>query len=60
MPHVHVLNADGEAVIELARSGQGQLIRSASGMKTADVVRAFRIVEQHSEYLLEQWRRYHG
>jgi hypothetical protein len=29
-------------------------------MRTPDVVRAFRLVEQHSEHLLAQWRKYHG
>ncbi|MBX3174112.1 MAG: DUF4160 domain-containing protein [Gemmatimonadaceae bacterium] len=59
-PHVHVRNSDGEVVIELARPDQGQVIRSAAGMKTADVVRAFRLVEERTEFLLDHWRRYHG
>lgn len=59
-PHVHVVNADGEAVIELARPHHAQLIRAVVGMRTRDVVRAFWIVEAHTEYLLDQWRKYHG
>jgi hypothetical protein len=29
-------------------------------MRTLDVVRAFRIVEDHTEFLLAKWREYHG
>jgi hypothetical protein len=29
-------------------------------MGTADVTRAFWIVEDHTEYLLARWREYHG
>ena len=59
-PHVHVRNADGEVVIELVRGRRAPIIRTAAGMRTADVVRAFRIVEAHTEHLLAAWRKYHG
>lgn len=59
-PHVHVRNAHGEAAIELASSGRPQVIRAVAGMRSADAIRAFRIVEEHTEFLLAKWREYHG
>lgn len=59
-PHVHVRNAVGEAVIELAGARRPQVLRSVAGMRTPDVVRAFWIVEDHTEFLLAKWREYHG
>jgi Domain of unknown function (DUF4160) len=59
-PHVHVVKADGEAIIELADARRPQMLRTVARMRTADVVRAFRIVEEHAEYLLAKWRQYHG
>lgn len=59
-PHVHVWNAAGEAVVGLASAGHPQVLRSVAGMRTPDVVRAFRIVEGHTEFLLSKWREYHG
>ena len=59
-PHVHVRSADGETVIELASGGRPQRVRSVAGMRTPDVVRAFRLVEQHTPFLIAQWREYHG
>lgn len=58
--HVHVWNADGEAVIELATTTHSQSIRSVWGMRTNDVATAFWIVEEHTDYLLERWREHHG
>lgn len=59
-PHVHMWSGDAEVVIELASGSRPQRIREASRMRTADVVRAFWIVEEHTEYLLTRWRTYHG
>lgn len=59
-PHVHVRNATGEVVIELATAVTPQTIRQISGMRTADVVRAFWLVEENTEYLLACWRGHHG
>ena len=59
-PHVHVWNADGEVVIELAVGEKPQTIRTVAGMRTSDVAEAFWIVEEHTEYLLQCWRKYHG
>lgn len=59
-PHVHVRNASGEVVIEFATASKGQMIRDVSEMRAGDVAKAFWIVEEHSDYLLECWREYHG
>lgn len=59
-PHVHVRDVGGEVVIGLASGTRSQEIRSVAGMRTPDVVRAFRIVEDHAEFLLAKWREYHG
>ena len=59
-PHVHVSNAEGEIVIELSTDARPQVIRDAVGMRSTDVVRAFRIVDEHSAFLLDRWRTYHG
>lgn len=47
-PHVHVRKTGGEVVIELASGGRRQTIRSIAAMRTTDVIRAFRIVENHT------------
>lgn len=59
-PHVHIQNATGEVVIELAVAGRPQRVRNVAGMRANDVAAAFWLVEQHAEYLLERWREYHG
>ena len=59
-PHVHVRNASGEVVIELAVGSKRQRIRSAFGMRDADIASAFWIVEENSDYLLARWEEYHG
>lgn len=59
-PHVHVRNADGEAVIVLAAGDRAQAVRDVAGVRNSDVVAAFQIVEEHADYLLESWRQDHG
>lgn len=58
-PHVHVRNAGGEVVIELAAGGRPQRIRSTSGMRVADIAKAFWLVEDNAAYLLARWEEYH-
>lgn len=59
-PHVHVWKDDAEVVIDLATPRRRQTIRSVSRMRTADVTKAFWIVEENTDYLLRVWREYHG
>jgi len=58
--HVHVFKAGGEVIIELGTPGESCVLREAHSMKTADIVRAVRIVEMNPEELRESWRKYHG
>lgn len=59
-PHVHVQSANGEVVIALAAERRPQTIRTVAGMRTPEVIRAFRLVEDHAAFLLTKWREYHG
>jgi len=58
--HVHVIKDEGVAVIELSYRGRHQCLTKVKDMRTPDVVKAFRLVEQHTTQLIEAWRRYHG
>jgi hypothetical protein len=58
-PHVHVYKAGGLVVIDLPDIDQPLSVRRVSAMRDADVVKAFRLVEAHVDFLLSQWRRYH-
>jgi hypothetical protein len=58
-PHVHVLLAGTEVVINLSVSGESISVRSIEGMLDKDVVRAARMVESCNEQLLAKWREYH-
>jgi len=59
-PHVHVWKAGTVVIIDLPEGDQPLRIRKLSGMRTADVVTAFRLVEANVAMLLELWRKYHG
>ena len=58
--HVHVIDADGEAVFELGLGGNVELREVRGRMKDPDVVRAYRVVLEHNDSLLEWWREIHG
>jgi hypothetical protein len=59
-PHVHVRNSNGSVVIELETRGTRQRIRESRGMSARDIAAAFRLVEEHSDFLLRYWRKHHG
>jgi hypothetical protein len=59
-PHVHVVNADGVAVIYLAGHGRPQRTDRIEGMKSPDVRKAERIVRENAAWLLEKWGAIHG
>ena len=59
-PHVHVWKAGAVVVIDLPDGDQPLGIRKLRGMRTVDVVTAFRLVEANVAMLLDQWRKYHG
>jgi hypothetical protein len=55
-PHVHVFNADGEAVITLT----GVWVREVVGMRSRDVARALKLVKENRAAFYQEWRRIHG
>ena len=58
--HVHVWKAGTVLVINLPGGDQLLSLRNVRGMRTADIVAAFRLVEENVGLLLQQWRKYHG
>jgi hypothetical protein len=60
-PHVHISRSGEMVVIELPDGGMPLRIRTVTRrMTTATVVAAVRLVEEHTEMLLSEWRKYHG
>ncbi|GEM16783.1 MULTISPECIES: DUF4160 domain-containing protein [Gluconobacter] len=55
--HVHVINAEGEAVIVIGR--KARLIRSG-GMKDKSIQNALEIVQDNAGMLAEAWETIHG
>lgn len=50
--HVHCINGDGVAVVDLAT---GAVRSTKGGIKGPDIVRAVQLVEEHRDRLLEEW-----
>ena len=60
-PHVHVECANGgEVIIRLGDQNTAPSLWMNHHMKAADARQALRIVEQHQELFLEEWRILHG
>jgi hypothetical protein len=59
-PHVHVVKAGAEVIINLGEEGSHPEIREVHGMSDRDAVRAYRIVESVQAQLRRRWREYHG
>ena len=60
-PHVHVeKGAEGLVILRLALPGKPLAVRHVYKMRNSDVVRAYRLVEQHHEAILQAWRALHG
>ena len=60
-PHVHVERGSDEVVvIRLGLKGSPPTVWAVYEMKDRDVVKAFRIVEQNQDALLDAWRALHG
>ena len=59
-PHVHVVKGGAEVVIQLGeRDGAPKLLKN-HGMKTSDIVKAFRLIEESNAELLAIWEAIHG
>ena len=54
------LKAEGLAVIYIARTDVPQFVERVEGMKPADVRKAERIVADHTQFLLDEFRKIHG
>lgn len=54
-PHVHAINADGYAVIEI----ESLYVRRVDEMRDKDVARAVRVVAEIRDTLMESWREIH-
>jgi hypothetical protein len=59
-PHVHVVKAGVEVVIDLGDDDTSPSIRETKGMRVADVNKAIRIVTDNQQYLREKWSEIHG
>ena len=59
-PHIHVFNADGEAVFNLEDDDGQPSLREWDGMRERDVRRAYRIVEFNQKVFLGRWSVIHG
>jgi hypothetical protein len=59
-PQVHVVRAGGEVKIHLGTESTPPTVERVFRMRDADVVRAYRIVLEHHDQLLDKWRQYHG
>jgi hypothetical protein len=59
-PHVHVFDADGQAIVNLGGPGEPPSFREVRRMKTQNVVRAMALVREHAAGFLAEWRRIHG
>jgi hypothetical protein len=58
--HVHVVKAGGEVTIHLGTGSTPPSVVRVFGMRDADIVKAYRIVEEHQAEFLATWREYHG
>jgi hypothetical protein len=59
-PHVHVFNAGAECVLLLGDFVTAPSVREVNGMKTKDVVKAYRLVEASQARYILKWREIHG
>lgn len=58
--HVHVFDADGQVLINLGGDDEAPSIRENRAMRMRNTRRALRLIEDHQERLLAEWRRWHG
>ena len=60
-PHVHVLlGAEGLIIVRLGSGGGSPQVWKYYNVRERDVVRAYRVVVEHEEYLLMKWETIHG
>lgn len=54
--HVHCINGDGVAIIDIETSF---VRKRKGGIRDRDVVRAIHVVEEHRDRLLKEWQTFH-
>lgn len=60
-PHVHVTKGKvGLVIIRLPLDESPPLVWKAYDMKRSDILRAYRLIEDHSPLLLAAWMKLHG
>ncbi len=59
-PHVHVVKGGHVLIVNLGDGDCEPSIRDNEGMNASDKSKAFRIVSDHRDKLLDQWRKLHG
>lgn len=59
-PHVHAWKGEAEVVVTLAGDGERPWIREHHGASHRVQLAALRLVAEHNDFLLEEWRRIHG
>jgi hypothetical protein len=59
-PHVHVLKAGGEVLIEIGTGAPLEPYRVFGSISDKDVARAVRIVQEIEQHLIVAWRIHHG
>lgn len=58
--HVHVVRAGAEVIIMLGDLDVAPAALENRGMDRLNRTRAYRIVEEYQQLLLQRWRQYHG
>lgn len=58
--HVHVEKAGVEALFNLGDENTRPSLREVRGMKYKDIYKAFEIVCEEQDLLLQEWRKIHG
>ena len=59
-PHVHVLLAGTEVVLNLGMESRLPFVREMRGMSNRNIRRALEIAVENNEAFLAEWRRIHG
>jgi hypothetical protein len=58
--HVHVYKGEGEVVAWLPIDGRAISTRAIRDMTRPDASAVVNIVSEHADFLIAEWRRYHG
>ena len=59
-PHVHARRGNGEVKVSLPPPGECVQVLRVRHLAPHEAMRGVRLVEQHREWLLLEWKRIHG